>query len=254
MSISPHAAIWPGQRRAAISLSFDDHLRSQLEHALPVLNRYGVKGTFYVIPGAGSLFERHIDAWRKVYADGHEIANHTIAHPCSEKHAFISAEHALENWSLERIEADIDEATARLKALLPGYTPTSFAYPCGETFVGRGEARTSYIPAVARRFVVARGVGSTDNDPLTCDLHNVSSWIVENVTAEQMIAMIQPTIQAGRWGIFCFHGIGGDHLRVDADALEGLVRYLKESEDDIWTDTVFAIGNHLARVRATGVA
>ena len=245
---------WPGGKRAAVSLSFDDAAVSQLDYVVPILNRYGVRGTFYVTPGDGSIFVQHIDRWRPVHAAGHEIGNHTVLHPCSAKRPWITPDLALEGYTLQQIEAEIDDATRRLQELLPGYEPTTFAYPCGDTFVGDGEDRVSYIPSVARRFVAARGVGSSDNDPATCDLHNVSSWLVENVTAEQMIAMIQPTIEAGRWAIFCFHGVGGDHLRVEAEALEGLVRYLKEREDEIWTDTVYAIGKYVAQARTSPAA
>src|SRR5690606_14099967 len=39
---------WPGGKRAAVSLSFDDAAVSQLDYVVPILNRYGVRGTFYV--------------------------------------------------------------------------------------------------------------------------------------------------------------------------------------------------------------
>lgn len=240
---------WPGKRRAAISLSFDDSVLSHLENAFPVLQRWGLRGTFYVLPGEGSFFEAHIDRWRLLHENGHELGNHTLSHPCSREHRFTPPKNALEEWTLEQIEADIDAATQRLEALVPGLGPMSFAYPCGESFVGEGPSRRSYIPSVARRFAVARGVGNTDNDPHTCDLHMVHSWLVTGVSAEQMIAMIQPTVEAGRWGIFCFHGIGGDHASVATEALEGLARYLKEREDEIWVETVDAVGRYLAGAR-----
>lgn len=245
---------WPAGRRAAISLSFDDALLSQLENAIPVLDRYGLRGTFYVNPGEGSFFERHIDAWREVHAQGHELGNHTIAHPCSGRHPFTRPERALERWTLEQIEADIDAASERLAALIHNFGPVSFAYPCGESFVGEGPSQTSYIPSVARRFTAARGVASADNDPLTCDLHNLSSWLVTGVDATQLIRLIEPTVAAGRWGIFCFHGIGGDHLSVETESLEGLVRYLKDREGEIWVDTVYAVGRYLREASMTGRA
>lgn len=237
---------WPGKRRAAISLSFDDSVLSHLQNAFPVLQRWGLRGTFYVLPGEGSLFEEHLDGWRALSENGHELGNHTLSHPCSRRHDFTPPERALEGWTLQQIEADIDAATQRLRELIPGLGSMSFAYPCGESFVGEGPTRRSYVPSVARRFVAARVVGNTDNDPRTCDLHRLHSWLVTGVSADDMIAMIQPTLEAGRWGIFCFHGIGGDHLSVDTEALDGLARYLKEHEHDIWVDTVYTIGRYLA--------
>lgn len=242
---------WPQGKRAAVSLSFDDAVLSQLDHALPILDRYGMRGTFYVNPGEGSLFERHLDRWRAAHREGHELANHTISHPCSNKHSFVSPEHGLEHWTLERIEEDILTATQRLQLLIPDLGPISFAYPCGEAFVGEGATYASYIPVVARHFRVARGVGpygaaSLGNDPRTCDLYYLNSWMVTELSAEEMIAQLKPVVAAGHWAIFCFHGIGGDHLSTSTEAFEGLVRYLHENRGKIWTDTVCTVGSHLA--------
>ncbi len=129
---------WPGNRRAAISLSFDDSVLSHLQNAFPVLQRWGLRGTFYVLPGEGSLFEEHLDGWRALSENGHELGNHTLSHPCSRRHDFTPPERALEGWTLQQIEADIDAATQRLRELIPGLGSMSFAYPCGESFVGEG--------------------------------------------------------------------------------------------------------------------
>lgn len=240
---------WRSGARAAVSLTFDDAAPSQLAHAVPILNRYGLRGTFYVNPGPGSRFEQALADWRAVQAGGHEIANHTVRHPCSGNFAFISAERALERWRLADIEADVIAASDRLRALLPGIGRFSFAYPCGQTFVGRGGSRQSYVPVIARHFTAARGVGESANDPTICDLHCLSSWMVKGLTAEELIAMAEPAIAAGHWAIFCFHGIGGDHIRIETEAFEGLVRFLAEEAPAVWTDTVEAIGEFLASAR-----
>jgi len=60
---------------------------------------------------------------------------------------------------------------------------------------------------------------------------------------------MQSTMEGGRWGVFCFHGIGGDHSSVATEALDGLARYLKKREDEIWVDTVYHVGRYLADVR-----
>lgn len=236
---------WPLGKRAAVSLSFDDAVVSQLVHALPILEEFSIRGTFYVNPGEGSLFEKHIGQWRSAHEKGHEIGNHTILHPCSGSAGFITPDRALENWTLDMIENDILAAGERMTNYIPDLGPVSFAYPCGHTFVGEGASRTSYIPVVGRHFTVARGVGHTANDPVSCDLLCLSSWIVQDVSADQMIAMLGETIERGLWAIFCFHGIGGDHLAVDATEFEGLVRFLAGRRDEIWTDTVREIGQYV---------
>ena len=38
---------WPEGRKAAVSLAYDDALDSQLDTAIPALDRHGLKGSFY---------------------------------------------------------------------------------------------------------------------------------------------------------------------------------------------------------------
>ena len=45
-SAAPFA--WPNGARAAVSLGYDDAIDSQLDHAIPTLDKYGVKGTFFL--------------------------------------------------------------------------------------------------------------------------------------------------------------------------------------------------------------
>ena len=41
---------WPEGKKMAISLTFDDARLSQVDKGMPVLDKYGVKATFYVSP------------------------------------------------------------------------------------------------------------------------------------------------------------------------------------------------------------
>src|SRR5688572_13336353 len=70
---------WPDGRRAAIVLTYDDALVSQLDHAVPALDAAGLKGTFYLMGRSSGLI---VDRWRAVAASGHELGNHSINHPC----------------------------------------------------------------------------------------------------------------------------------------------------------------------------
>ena len=41
---------FPGRAKAAVSVTFDDARPSQLDRGIPILDRHGVRGTFYVLP------------------------------------------------------------------------------------------------------------------------------------------------------------------------------------------------------------
>ncbi len=52
---------WPEGKRAAVSLSFDDARESQVISGTRLLDQYGVKATFYVVP---STMENNLMAGR----------------------------------------------------------------------------------------------------------------------------------------------------------------------------------------------
>jgi peptidoglycan/xylan/chitin deacetylase (PgdA/CDA1 family) len=66
---------WNGHQ-AAVSLTFDDGNPSQLDVAIPELNKYGFHGTFFLI---ANHLDR-LDDWKKASAQGHEIGNHSLDH------------------------------------------------------------------------------------------------------------------------------------------------------------------------------
>src|SRR5690606_234668 len=134
----------PGDARMALSLSFDDGRASQVDVGLDVFARHDARVTLYVVPSA---VEARLDGWKRAVAAGHEIGNHSLTHSCSGNFPF-AREKALEQHTLARMRAELVEANERIAALL-GTTPRTFAYPCGQTFVGRGRDTRSYVPVVA---------------------------------------------------------------------------------------------------------
>lgn len=234
----------PDGVRVGLSLTFDDARDSQLDVAVPILDGHGVRATFYVLP---ARVRRRANEWRAVIGRGHEIGNHTATHPCSANFGF-SRRNALEDYGLERIAADIDRASDRIESLL-GVRPSTFAYPCGQSFVGRDEGRASYVPEVARRFLAARGYGSeTSNDPRRCDLAHLEAFTVDGLDADALVGMIEEDGAAGRWVIMAGHEVGdGGELTVLADALDGLCR--RASRDDVWVAPVAEIAGHLRQLR-----
>ena len=237
---------WPNGRRAAVSLTFDDARLSQVDRGLGILDAHGAKATFYVSPGNMPL---RLGGWRKAVANGHEIGNHTLSHPCSGN--FLFARHnALEDYTLERIETEILNANAEVDRLL-GVVPRTFAYPCGHSFVGRGESVRSYVPLVARHFAVGRGAFSeTHNDPAFCDLAQVTGLDGDGKSFEQLKAMVDRAVADGGWLVLFGHEVGdGGNQTTRADALDALCRYCLDPASGIWLDTVAAVGTHVKETR-----
>jgi len=78
-SARAHRTVWPGGARGAVSLTYDDALNSQLDNAVPQLEARGLRGTFFLTEE--NIGDRLAD-WQAVARAGHEIADHTVHHPC----------------------------------------------------------------------------------------------------------------------------------------------------------------------------
>ena len=101
---------WPNSKRVAVSLSFDDARASQVEGGTALLDRYGVKATFYVVPSA---VEKKLDGWKQAVRGGHEIGNHSLNHPCSGNFAWSRAK-ALEDYTTDQMRRELTDANRRI--------------------------------------------------------------------------------------------------------------------------------------------
>jgi peptidoglycan-N-acetylglucosamine deacetylase len=238
---------WPNEKRAAVSLSFDDARASQIDTGLALLNEHHVKVTFFV---QAENISHRLEGWKKAAADGHEIGNHSMTHPCTGNYAF-SRHNALEDYSLQRMAAQLDEANAEIQRLL-GIKPRTFAYPCGQKFVGRGVDVKSYVPLVAERFLVGRGyLDESPNDPAFCDLAQAMGTPFDDLNFEQMKKVVDQAAKDGRWVIFVGHEIGQRGYQVtDAAALAALCDYLRNPASGMWLSTVGEIGEYVRQQRA----
>ena len=237
---------WPDGKRAALSLTFDDARASQVDAGLPILDAHGVKATFYVSP---ANVGQRLDGWKAALADGHEIGNHSLSHMCSGNFGFARAK-ALETCTLERMEADLLGASDAIEEML-GVRPTTFAYPCGQTFVGRGEDTKSYVPLVARHFLAGRNAfDETHNAPDFCDLAHLFGIDGDDHGFPWLKAYVDRAVEQGGWLLFLGHEIGESGRQVThADALDALCRYASDSANGIWVDTVEAIATYIAAQR-----
>ena len=237
---------WPEGKRAAISLSFDDARLSQVDRGLRILDAHSVKATFYVVPDS---VQKRLAGWKKAVVNGHEIGNHTVIHPCSGNFSW-SRKKALENYTLKDMERELDEANAAIERLL-GVRPTTFAYPCGQKFVGRGRDVKSYVPLIAKRFIVGRGAfDEVGNDPAFCDLAQATGVDLDGLHFEQAKQLIDQAAGEGRWLVFFGHEIGESGRQTTmASTLEGICQYAQDPANGLWIDTVEAVGGYILKQR-----
>lgn len=216
----------------AVVLTYDDGLNVDLTNAIPALDSVGLKGTFYISDYFDGL-KNQIPHWRKAALEGHELANHTIWHPCEggrKGREFVTAEHDLNNYTVKRMVNEIKSMNNLLYAV-DGKTKRTFAYPCGDNKIHD----TAYIDSLKHDFIAARGV---QPKMLTIDkinLYDIGSYGINGETGADLIALVKQAMEKRALLVFLFHGVGGEHsLNVSVDAHKELLRFLKQYEKYIW--------------------
>jgi peptidoglycan/xylan/chitin deacetylase (PgdA/CDA1 family) len=231
---------WPDGARAAVSLTYDDAVGTQRGNAAQQLREHGLVGTFFLTGTSPDLHARRRE-WRNMLAAGHELASHTMHHPCDGSHVWVPRGYTTQDYDLPRMEAELDE-TLRLLHELGAQPPFTFAYPCGETRVGK--ERQSYVELVAQRFLAARSTEARIAAPLEDSLELVPAHDGAKTPAE-LIALVDEAEATGGWLVLLFHGVGGDHLAVTLEAHAALLAHLSQRRETIWTERFGAIAAHV---------
>jgi peptidoglycan/xylan/chitin deacetylase (PgdA/CDA1 family) len=246
---APEAAFpWPRGERAAVSLAYDDALDSQLQNALPALDRAGLKATFYLSLASPNV-ARQMAAWRRAAMNGHELGNHTLFHACSRSapdRAWVTPDNDLDTVSAAQLVAQIRVGNTLLQAL-DGRQERSFAAPCGDA-LARGEP---YLPLLREDFVAMKTrFGGVVADMAALDVHAVPVLVPAGASGAQLIALVQRAARAGTMINLTFHGVGGDFLSVSSQAHDELLQHLAENRHLYWTDSFINIMKHVKAVRA----
>jgi len=224
---------WPNGKKAAIVLTYDDGLDSQLDQAVPQLNAAGFKGTFFLY---SAINENRFSDWKKARELGHEIGNHSLFHPCkngsSKSPRFSSGD-----YDIPSILREI-ETMGKLIFAITGKEPISYAYPCGETEVGgmdySDSLRNSGLVKYARNGHTSEGITDFQN----IDFLKVPAFVPASGCGSQELSNhVTKVLEKGALGIFLFHGVGGDYLSVGAKEHRELLDFLFAHEDEIWVCT-----------------
>ncbi|SRR5690606_4094761 len=227
---------WPEGRKAAVSLAYDDALESQLDNAVPALQRHGIKATFYIVPGREGLQNR-LEDWRALAGMGHELGNHSLSHPCSGHgpgREWVQPLHDLDRKTVAQLREEVELADVFLRAMDGHEGPRTYTAPCGDSTVSDG----NYIDAIADRFVGIKLVGGdVVPDMWKLDPAAVPAAVPSEVTGKQLIALVEEAGRKGTMVGFTFHGIGGDYLSVSTEAHEELLAFLAANRDRYWTTT-----------------
>ena len=201
-SFSAHTiTTWPGNKKGALSLTFDDVCDSQLTVGIPELNARGMKGTFFVVTDWVVTW----DPWVNASSAGHEIGSHTMSHP------------HLTTLSLPQMQDEMAGAKALIDANITSQKCLSFAYPYGEF--------NSNVQSIAQNnYPVARGViCELNQEPF--DFYNVRACSPDDGDDIYTYADLAETQR--KWGVVFFHCMDSDHRSYTESMFTAYLDYLK---------------------------
>ncbi|MEJ1238287.1 polysaccharide deacetylase family protein [Chryseolinea sp. T2] len=246
-SLAAHAQdktfAWPEGKQMALSLTFDDGRFSQVEGGTALLDEFGTKATFYVVPSA---VEQRLEGWKKAVASGHEIGNHSLNHPCTGNFPW-ARQKALENYSSKQMKDELVEANKKIQQLL-GVTAKQFAYPCGQKFVGRGKETKSYVPTVAELFQSGRGwLDEGPNDPQFCDFAQLTGMESDGKDFEEILLLLKQARNNNQWLVLAGHEMAeGGNQTTRLSMLRQLLAYAKDPANGIWIAPVGEVATYVS--------
>jgi hypothetical protein len=162
-----------------------------------------------------------------------------------------------QDYTPEMMDAEISGAAEDIAHLSNSNRGLTFAYPCGNMSFGKPEDEVKNAALFARyvseHAFAARAVGSGANGP---DELNVLAVSDLGPTAGKdfvsLLQMGQPAFEGGLWGVYCFHGVGGDWLSIAPEALAELAAYL-ERHREIWTATFGDVVRYIQERKAASI-
>ena len=238
---------WQGQGSAVV-LTYDDGLNIDLTNVVPALDSVGLKGTFYISDHFNGLTAQ-IANWRKAAASGHELANHSLYHPCEGGRSgreFVKPDRDMNNYTVKRMNDEIRTMNTILKAI-DSKSERTFAYPCGDTKIHD----TAYINGTKNEFIAARGVKPEMLPVEKVDLYNIGCYSINGQSGEELIGLVKKAMESHTLLVFLFHGVGGEHsLNVSLPAHSQLIHFLGANKKNIWIAPMIDVAKFIKKVQS----
>jgi len=238
---------WPGGKKAAVMLTYDDGLPSQQQYVIPQLDKHHFHGTFFLY--GANVKSNDIPFWRAISKRGHELGNHSIYHPCLDSKADTMSAHcrSLDCYTVGEMLNEI-AIMNNLMSAIDGKSEHSYAYPCGQ-FMAGGEDFSG--PMLKKGITKYARLGETQgvvNCLDSVDFAKVPAFAArKGFKAESMINYVKQAIDKGGFAVILFHGVGGDYLTVDAAEHQKLIDYLAAHKNDVWVGTFSEVLDYLSK-------
>ena len=184
--------------KAIISITFDDVPRSAFRNGIPILDKYGIKATFYVATGLSlkNINDKkngdgylHPDDIITLNKSGHHIACHTYSH------------YMLEKGNADELLLDAKKNVETLQGILGPIAIEHFSYPFGQVSFKEKEL-------LAENYKTMRSSQPGINKSLT-DMYLLRATSIYDPTFDRQVIsnVIRQAEQIGGWLILYTHGV-----------------------------------------------
>ncbi|HEY5807599.1 MAG TPA: polysaccharide deacetylase family protein, partial [Povalibacter sp.] len=181
---------WPEGKNAAIVLTYDDALHSQLDIAVPQLTAASLKGTFFL---DGDITPAELRRWREVQRAGHELGNHSLFHPCPRAILPGRPQYLTENYDVTRTLGEI-AAMNNVLFGIDGKESRTYSAPCSQMLVGGVDYTEALRESALVKYVRTGGdqYKSVVTDFKALNPFQVPSWgPIDSPDGKQLIAFVQ---------------------------------------------------------------
>lgn len=204
-------ARWHDDKACAFILMFDDSCVSHVKNVMPLLQKAGIPGTFYVNPGSGQ-YGANRSTWEvEVPKLGYELANHTMTHKGGATDADI-----------EKEIAGCNEAIHKATPALPWPRLVSYGQPGGIKKEMWSISKDALQAILDRNHLISRP-----------DFGGRGAMIAFK-TGPEMLAHVDKAIAKGSMECIVFHGVGGDWITTPLPVFTELVDGLVARRDKVW--------------------
>jgi peptidoglycan/xylan/chitin deacetylase (PgdA/CDA1 family) len=181
-----------GFSRPLVSLTFDDGYDNEYTQAFPLLNKYGLSSTQFIITNVlntqGYMTNAQILA---MYMAGNEIASHTVTH------------NDLSQETQAQLLLEMAPSQSIIQSII-GAPVTDLAYPYG-TY------NSSVVSAAQAVYAAARGVEDGFNSKDNYNPYNIKAQNVYNTTTTAQISdWIYQAKITNTWLVLVYHSVNPD--------------------------------------------
>lgn len=179
-----------GFGQAMVSLTFDDGWRSQYDHAMPILEKYNMPATFYVLTETVSYPDYMTVAQMQTLKNkGHELDSHTVSHA------------NLPTLTLTQLRNELSKSQSQLRTWYGNTVADDFASPYGAY-------NATTVNEIKKYYRSHRSTDEGFNSKDSFDIYNIKVQnILYSTPAAQVDAWIKQAQREQTWLVLVYHEV-----------------------------------------------